>query len=459
MSDTRGMMSIPGTRSNNVTGQLPPARRRQAIAIAVLGNAFEWFDFTLYGFFAPVISTVLFPAANQFTALLLAIATFGVGFVTRPLGGFILGIYADRYGRRPALALSALLMALGTALIAIAPTYAQAGIAAPLIAVIARLVQGFSAGGEMGGATAYLNEIAPPGKRAFYTSWIQASVGLAIVCGASLGTLATSLLDAEALRSWGWRIPFALGVLIGPIGYVIRSRLEETPAFTKSNASDRAKSPLLEVVRHHRSAVFIGASIVVLWTVCTYVLLFYMQTYAIHVLKLHASTGFVGSMASGVTMLLTAPFFGWLADRLGYKRVLSGGALAILVLVYPLYSYLNQVPVAGTLVCVQIVFGLLSAAYTGPIPAAFADLFPTKVLSTGLSTAYNMTVMLIGGFAPFYLTWLSHTFDSTLAPVLYVTVAAAVSLAGSLGLRRFGVASNSGHIECEVNPRVSGSAR
>lgn len=192
-----------GTLSPSLAGQTSLPRQRHAVATAILGNAFEWFDFTLYGFFAPVIATVLFPSANPFTALLLAIATFGVGFVTRPLGGIVLGIYADRRGRRPALALSALLMALGTALIAIAPTYAQAGIAAPVIAVIARLLQGFSAGGEMGGATAYLNEIAPPGKRAFYTSWIQASVGLAIVCGAMLGTLATSLLDAEALRAWG----------------------------------------------------------------------------------------------------------------------------------------------------------------------------------------------------------------------------------------------------------------
>ncbi|MHA6890505.1 MFS transporter [Ralstonia pseudosolanacearum] len=424
-----------GTLSPSLAGQTSLPRQRHAVATAILGNAFEWFDFTLYGFFAPVIATVLFPSANPFTALLLAIATFGVGFVTRPLGGIVLGIYADRRGRRPALALSALLMALGTALIAIAPTYAQAGIAAPLIAVVARLLQGFSAGGEMGGATAYLNEIAPPGKRAFYTSWIQASVGLAIVCGAMLGTLATSLLDAEALRAWGWRIPFALGVLIGPIGYVIRSRLDETPAFARAATEARTDSPLLEVVRRHRRAVLIGASIVILWTVCTYVLLFYMQTYAIHVLKLPSSAGFAGSMASGITMMLTAPLFGWLADRLGYQRVLSGAALAILALAYPLYAYLNHAPAAGTLIGVQIVFGLLSAAYTGPIPVAFADLFPTKVLSTGLSTAYNLTVMLIGGFAPFYLTWLSHAFDPMLAPVFYVMVAAVVSLAGTLLLR------------------------
>ncbi|MBX9431966.1 MFS transporter [Ralstonia nicotianae] len=430
-----------GTFSPSLADQTRLPRRRHAVATAILGNAFEWFDFTLFGFFAPVIATVLFPSTNPFTALLLAIATFGVGFVTRPLGGIVLGIYADRRGRRPALALSALLMALGTALIAIAPTYAQAGIAAPLIAVAARLLQGFSAGGEMGGATAYLNEIAPPGRRAFYTSWIQASVGLAIVCGAMLGSLATSLLDAEALRAWGWRIPFALGVLIGPIGYVIRSRLDETPAFTKAAANARTNSPFLEVVKRHRREVLISASIVVMWTVCTYVLLFYMQTYAIHVLKLPASTGFAGSMASGVTMMLTAPLFGWLADRWGYKRVLSGAALSILALAYPLYSYLNHAPGAGSLICVQIVFGLLSAAYTGPIPAAFADLFPTRVLSTGLSTAYNLTVMLIGGFAPFYLTFLSHTFDPMLAPVVYVMVAAFVSFTGTLWLRP---ASNSG---------------
>ena len=429
------MKSMHSTLLSNLENQTQLPRRRNAVATAILGNAFEWFDFTLYGFFAPIIAKVLFPSTNELTALLLAIATFGVGFVTRPLGGIVLGVYADRRGRRPALALSALLMALGTGLIAIAPTYAQAGIAAPLVAVVARLLQGFSAGGEMGGATAYLNEIAPPGRRGFYTSWIQSSVGFAIVCGAMLGTLATSLLDTESLHSWGWRIPFALGVLIGPIGYFIRSRLDETPAFINARANVRTSSPLLEVVGRYRREVLISAAIVVMWTVCTYVLLFYMQTYSMHVLKLPAAAAFAGSMASGVVMMLMAPVFGWLADRLGYQRVLSGAALSILVLTYPLYAYLHHTPSAASLICVQVVFGLLSAAYTGPIPAAFADLFPTRVLSTGLSTAYNLTVMLVGGFAPFYLTFLAHTFDPILAPVAYVMIAAAVSLMGSRYLR------------------------
>ncbi|GLU31574.1 MFS transporter [Trinickia caryophylli] len=422
-----------------LTGQPHFAQRAQgprAIAAAALGNAFEWFDFTLYGFFAPIIATLLFPAADRLTALLLAVATFGVGFVMRPIGGIVLGTFADRRGRRPALALTALLMAIGTGMIACAPTYAQAGIWAPITVVIARLLQGFSAGGEMGGATAYLTEIAPPGARAYYASWIQAGVGLAILCGALLGTLMTTVLSADALHAWGWRVPFLIGVLIGPIGYVIRSRLDETPAFSAMVARARMHSPLADVAKRYRRETLVGFSLVFLWTVCSYVLLFYMPTYTSQVLGLAPSAGFVACLAGGATLMSVAPLAGRLADRHGGKWMMAGAAFAILVLAYPMFAFIHRTPTIAALLVFQVTFGVLIASYTGPILAEFARLFPTEVLSTGLSVAYNLAVMLFGGFAPFFITWLTHALDNALAPAFYVMAAALVSFAGTLMLRK-----------------------
>ncbi|MDN7735409.1 MULTISPECIES: MFS transporter [Burkholderia] len=426
---------MSGAILSDLPRRAPAARGWRAVWAASLGNAFEWFDFTLYGFFAPVIAVLLFPGADRLTALLLAVATFGVGFVMRPVGGIVLGILADRRGRRPALALTALLMALGTSLIACVPTYAQIGAWAPAIVVLARLLQGFSAGGEMGSAAAYLTEIAPPGQRTYYGSWIQSGVGFAILCGALIGTLMTTVLDTEALHAWGWRVPFLAGMLIGPIGYAIRSRLDETPAFAAIAARGPRRSPLAEVARGYRRETLVGISLVFLWTVCTYVLLFYMPTYTTQVLGLAPRAGFIACIAGGATLMVTAPLAGRLADRHGGKWLMAGAAFAILLLAYPMFAFINRVPTVAALIGFQLIFGLLIAGYTGPILAEFARLFPTAVLSTGLSLAYNLAVMLFGGFAPLFITWLTHALGDALAPAFYVMAAALVSLAGTLLLR------------------------
>jgi MHS family proline/betaine transporter-like MFS transporter len=220
--------TMQGTLSPHVALPLDSLtrQRRRAILATVLGNGLEWFDFTVYSFFAVIIAKLFFPTGNELTSLLLTVATFGVGFFMRPVGGIVLGIYADKVGRKAALSLTILLMAAGTALIGLAPTYSQIGVWAPLLIVAARLLQGFSAGGEMGSATAFLTEYAPPDKRAYYSSWIQSSIGFAVLLGAAVGTFVTARLSADALHSWGWRMPFLIGILIGPVGYFIRSRME-----------------------------------------------------------------------------------------------------------------------------------------------------------------------------------------------------------------------------------------
>ena len=433
MPNSAAPPSAPYTPPTPAAPAILPSQRRRAIIATVIGNGLEWFDFTVYSFFAVIIARLFFPTGNDLSSLLLAVATFGVGFFMRPVGGIVLGIYADRVGRKAALSLTILLMALGTTLIGIAPTYDQIGIFAPLLIVVARLMQGFSAGGEMGGATAFLTEYAPARQRAYYSSWIQASIGVAVLLGAAVGTFVTSSLSPEALNSWGWRLPFLLGIVIGPVGYYIRHHLDETPAFRDS--AERADSPLKEIVQAYPRETLASFSMVILWTVCTYVLLFYMPTYAVKVLKVPQADGFVAGMAGGCAIMVFAPLVGLLADRIGRRVLLSGSALLILVLAWPMFTFINHVPGLSSLLVFQLVFGVLIATYTGPILAAFSELFPARVLSTGLSVAYNFAVTIFGGFASFIITWLIATTGSSMAPAIYVMIAAAISLVGTRFVR------------------------
>lgn len=402
--------------------------RRRAIVATVLGNGFEWFDFMVYGFFAITIGKLFFPTGNELSSLMLSVATFGVGFLVRPFGGILIGIYSDRAGRKAALSLTIILMCIGTAIIGLAPTYQQIGIAAPCLILLARLLQGFSAGGEMGTATAFLTEHAPKGKKAYYSSWIQTSIGFAVLLGACFGTGLTLGLSTQNLESWGWRIPFLSGLLIGPIGFFMRRNLEETPVFLE--ATDKSKTPLSDVLRDYPWQAFASFTMVVLWTVCIYVILFYMPTFSVKVLKLPPSASFIAAMVGGGVITFLSPFTGWCSDKIGRKWLLGGSAAAMLVLAWPLFALIVTSPSLATLCVFQAVFGVLIAIYTGPILAALSETFPTKVLSTGLSIAYNLAVMTFGGFASLILTWLIATTGTPMAPAIYVIFAAAFSLLG-----------------------------
>ncbi len=418
-----------------VQSQAHSSMRRKAIVATVLGNGFEWFDFMVYGFFAITIGKLFFPTGNDVTSLMLSAATFGVGFLVRPVGGVLIGIYSDRYGRKGALSLTIILMGIGTALIGLAPTYSQIGMAAPCIIVFARLLQGISAGGEMGTATAYLTEHAPAGKKAYYSSWIQTSIGFAVLVGACFGTGITLNLSPEQVESWGWRIPFLFGLLIGPIGYFIRRNLDESPAFLEEG--DKSETPFKDVIREYPKQAFASFAMVVLWTVCIYVILFYMPTYSVRVLQLPQSASFMAAIVGGAVISICSPITGWLSDKMGRKWLLGGASAAMLVLAWPLFSMIVSQPSLQTLCIFQAVFGLLIATYTGPILAALSETFPTKVLSTGLSVAYNLAVMTFGGFASLILTWLIQATGTATAPAFYVMFAAAFSFLGvMLGYRQ-----------------------
>lgn len=425
-------MSVTATTAND----LSRATRRRAIIAATIGNGLEWFDFTVYSFFAVIIAKLFFPTGDDLTSFLLTVATFGVGFFMRPVGAIVLGVYADRVGRKAALTLTILLMALGTAIIGLAPTYQSIGLWAPALIVLARLIQGFSAGGEVGGATAFLIEHAPDAERGAYASWQQASQGISFMLGAAMGALVTNGLDQAQIDAWGWRIPFLFGLLIGPVGMYIRSHLEEPPEFEARQAERRASkvkfSPLSQVLRDHPREVLAGLGVTILWTVCTYVLVFYMPSYAKQQLGLPLGATFQSTAICGTIILVLCPLMGMLSDRVGRKRMLSVVALLILALAYPLFHWLNVSPTTSTLLQVQIVLGILLAAFTGPAPAVLAEQFPTEVRSTGLSLAYNFAVTIFGGFAPLIVTWLIESTHNKLAPAFYVIAAAAISFVALL---------------------------
>jgi len=409
----------------NVPTYSSQASRRAAIG-ATIGNIMEWYDFAVYGFFSITIAKLFFPTGNELTSILLTVGTFGVGFFMRPVGAIILGAYSDRHGRKAGLMITIVLMALGTALIGFAPTYATAGIAAPLVIVVARLLQGFSAGGEVGGSTALLVEYAPPGRRGLYGSLQQASAGAALLLGSMIGAILTGLLSTGQMNAWGWRVPFLLGLAIGPIGLWIRRNMDESPSFLAQCTT--LKTPLASTLGDHGREVFIGLAVTIAWTVCTYCFLIYMPTYAVRQLHLSQSSSLLANGIGLLAVMILAPVFGGWSDRVGRRLPMLIAASAMIVLTYPLFLWITAAPSFTSLVTVQIIFGTLTAMYTGPAPTMLSELFPTSVRSTGLSLAYNFAVTIFGGFAPFIATSLIAWSGSNLAPTYYVIAANAVSL-------------------------------
>jgi MFS family permease len=393
----------------------------------VIGNALEWYDFTVFGFLTVVIAQLFFPAGNDYSSLLLATATFGVAFVMRPIGGIVLGLYADRAGRKAALSLVIALMTLGILLLAIAPPYSAIGIGAPLMIVVGRSLQGFSAGGEFGSSTALLIEAAPFSKRGFYGSWQMASQAAALLLGALVGALITRGLSPEALKSWGWRVPFILGLIIGPIGFYIRRHLADSEAFLLAQKTAR-RATLGEVFRTHTRDVLCGLGSVIALTVTIYVLISYLPTFAVNQLKLPYAQSFYAVIVGNLLLTVLSPLAGAWSDRIGRKGLSLWSLVITLVIIYPLFAWLAAEPSVSKLILVQALLSITLSGYYGPFGALIAELFPANVRSTGLSLAYNIAVMVFGGFGPFVVTWLINTTGSPLAPTYYVMGGLALSI-------------------------------
>ena len=404
------------------------APKSYQIAAAVIGNALEWYDFIVFGFFAVIISRLFFPTDSQYASLLFTTATFGVGFFMRPVGGILIGICADRQGRKAALLVVIASMTVAIALIAFAPTYAAIGIGAPLIIVVARLLQGFSAGGEFASATAFLIESAPAGRRGFYGSWQMVGQGLAVLIGAILGAVLTKTLSPEAIDNWGWRIPFLFGLIIGPVGLYIRNSLAETQAFLQSDQTSQSRMARGRVLASHIKQILVCFGIVVSGTISFYVILVYIPTFARTQLQLPLDQAFLAQAIGLACEVALIPICGALSDRIGRKPVMIASLLLSLLVTYPLFVWVSSNPSFSSLLVMQVVLCGLFGIGNGPVSTALGEQFPTRVRSTALAIGYNVAVMLFGGFAQFFVTWLIHATGTPIAPAFYLMFGSAVGL-------------------------------
>ncbi len=389
--------------SSPSAGAAPSSRFRTILAGSV-GNAVEWFDWTIYAAFAIFFSKQFFPEGNETTALLASFGIFAVGFFMRPVGGWLLGIYADRHGRKAALALTIVMMAGGSLIIGITPTYATIGIFAPLLLTCARLLQGLSLGGEYASATTFLAEMAPDKQRGFYSSFVFFSAAVGILAASAVGWVLTSTLTPEAMGEWGWRVPFLLGAVGGLVGMWIRRSVRETEAFAQNKKAGVQKQPLRTLLREHPRAVLRIVGFSVLTTFAFYIFVAYVPTYAIRHVGADPKTAFAANTVALIAFMLLQPVFGALSDRIGRKPQLIVFATGYLLFFYPMMTSLG--PSFGSILTVEL-FGLvLYAMYTSIAPAIMSEQFPTSVRAVGIGTPYNFMVAILGGTTPYLLTWL-----------------------------------------------------
>jgi len=405
------------------------SQRRTAILAGVVGNVLEWYDFAVYGYFVPVISQLFFPNQTPLVSLLLTFSVFGVGFVMRPVGSVVFGQYGDRHGRKRALSAVIFLMAASTFAVGLLPTYASIGVLAPLLlVVVARLAQGLSGGGEWGGAAAYLVEYALPGKRGLTGSWQQVSVGCGFLLGSLTAAVLTTWLSPEDMLSWGWRIPFLLGVLVGIVGAIMRWRLDDTPKFAELESQGQvAHSPLREAFTTFRKPTLVAFGITLHNTVGYYAVLIYLTTWLTNIVKMPRGTALWIGTACLLAFVVAVPFMGALSDRIGRRPLFIASCAGYIVLAYPLFL-LASTGVPAYAFIAQLILVLLLALYAGPGPAVYCELFPTRVRYTALSVGYNVPVAIFGGFAPFIATWLIQSTGNPLSPAFYVIAASLATL-------------------------------
>ncbi|MDH1548447.1 MULTISPECIES: MFS transporter [Pseudomonas] len=415
---------------SQAAGAAPASRvlTYRAIAAITIGSALEFFEFSVFSFFATLIGRQFFPAQSELSQLLLALATFGLGFVMRPLGGIVIGAYADRAGRKPAMLLTLSLMALGSAVLATAPTYAQIGLAAPVLVVLARLIQGFAIGGEVGASTAMLMEYAGDHNRGFYGSWQFFSQGLSFLLGSAISLALTTCLSAEALESWGWRVPFAVGLFILPIGVYMRRHLQETAE--KREIGDEEMPVLKQIVTRHRRTLVAGVLMAIGGTASSYIVLDYMTNYTVAILKLPMQVGIGASCLGAAVQIILSLWAGRLSDRIGRRRTIAMGTIPMLFLIYPAFMLMTHFPTLGTLLFVSFATTFLLVLITVPSMVMLTEMFPRSIRATGLSLVYCLGVCIFGGFAQFFATGLIDLTGDKHAPAFYVMFCLIATLLG-----------------------------
>lgn len=429
VSSDEPFMTFPAPTAAEIAREKSYARKVVATSI---GNALEWFDIAIYGYFAVYISNAFFPNTDPTTSLLLTFGTFGLSYLARPIGGVVLGAYADRHGRKASLMISIALMTCGTLAVAVMPTYETIGVLAPLAVIIARLVQGFSAGGEFGSSTALLVEQMPE-QRGFIASWQFASQGVSNLLAALFGTLLTTGMAPSDLQAWGWRLPFFFGVLIGPIGLYIRNHMEDSGP----PAADQV-SPLTTVLLRQKLAVLLGIGALAISTAINYLIL-YLPTYVVKTLNLPATVGFVASLVGGIVVTVLTPIAGAISDRIGRTSHMIAVNIIILFAIYPAFYLLTSHPTPAVIIGVVFVVATLKALYYGPLAALMAELLPAETRATGLGLGYNIGVTIFGGMGPAIMTALGTVaFIGGMAPGYYLSLVAILSLASLFTIRKSG---------------------
>jgi MFS transporter, MHS family, proline/betaine transporter len=415
------------------TEQLGRSREKNVTKLVVatsLGNALEWFDISVYAYFAVYLSRAFFPTSDPTTSLLLTFGTFALTFLARPVGGILLGTYADRYGRKASLLLSIAMMTIGTLAVGCMPTFDKIGLLAPLLVIVARLVQGFSAGGEFGSSTAFLVEHMP-GKRGFVASWQFASQGISSLLGAGFGLLLTSTLSEPELQSWGWRIPFLFGVLIGPIGLYIRNNIEDATA----PPAAKHDAPVRTVFMTQKLPVLLAVGVIATATAVNY-LIIYMPTYVVKTLHLSPIIGYLAAFVVAIASITLNPVAGIISDRVGRTPYMITAGVLLLFAIFPVYLLLAGKPSGTVIVLAVLLLGSLKALYLGASAALMSELFPAATRATGLGLSYNIGVTAFGGSGPAIATWLgSFTLIGDLAPGYYLTVVCIFSLWSLITIR------------------------
>ena len=396
------------------------------------GNFLEMYDFMVFGYFAGAIGKAFFPAGDEVGDLLKALATFGVGFLMRPLGAIVLGAFTDRYGRRAGLLVTLLLMSVGIVTLTVTPGYAAIGLTAPILVLAGRLVQGFSAGAELGNVSVYLAEMAPPGRKGFFVSWQSASQQVSVVTAALVGVLVASLLSPKAVESWGWRLPLALGCLIVPLLFLLRRHLKETEAF-ETRGAPLSVGEILAALWAAKGRVAGGLALVIMTTVSFYMITAYTPTFG-KLLHLPERANLLITAGVGFSNLIWLPLVGALSDRIGRRPILiTCTALAILT-AYPVMAWLASSPSVLRLLLVELWLSALYGGYNAAMVVYLTEVVPPKVRASGFSLAYSLATAL-GGFTPFICTWLIARTHNLAMPGAWLTLCAAISLIAALVLK------------------------
>lgn len=413
-----------------------PKKGKQAVVAAVLGNILEWYDFGVYAFFAGIIGKTFFPADDPTMSLLTSFAVFGVGFFFRPLGAAVIGKVGDVKGRKTALLITIFMMAVGTTLIGIVPSYATIGMAAPLLIVLARLIQGFSAGGEWGGSTSFMVEWAPNKGRGFYGSFQQASTVSGLLLGSAIAALVSTVFAPEVLESWAWRLPFLFGAILGPVGLWMRRSIDETPAFVESQKEQAAKvkaaAETQATAGNTEDSTLVACArcfgFSVVWTASFYIFLNYMPTFTKNHAGLTQAEALWASTICLISLTVLIPFFGNLSDRIGRKPLLLACCISMIILPYPFMKWMVSGAGFAMIILMEVVLAVFISMFSGAGPAAIAEIFPTNSRSFLLSVSYALATTIFGGFAPYIATKLIQVTEDPVAPAFYVALGGVISL-------------------------------